>query len=240
MRDLVVEATDLWRSHTVGGQQIHALAGLSLQIRRGEFVAVMGSSGSGKSTLLNVLGCLDRPTAGIYRLTGEDTACLDEAALARLRNRRIGFCFQSYNLLPRGTAVQNVALPLIYAGVGRSRREALARARLVEMGLEERLEHRSTQLSGGQQQRVAIARALVADPDILLADEPTGTLDTKTGQEVMALFQELHRRGRTIVLVTHDPGVAAYAERLVRLHDGMVASDERLVSSGPLPRGSAA
>lgn len=227
MSDFVVEATDLWRTHVVGGQQIHALAGLSLRIGRGEFVAVMGPSGSGKSTLLNVLGCLDRPTAGVYRLAGEDTARLDADALARLRNRRIGFCFQSFNLLPRGTALQNVALPLVYAGVGRSRREEVARARLVDVGLEARLQHRSTQLSGGQQQRVAIARALVTDPDILLADEPTGTLDTRTGREVMGLLQGLHRQGRTIVLVTHDPGIAAYARRLVRLRDGTVASDEQ-------------
>jgi putative ABC transport system ATP-binding protein len=227
VNELVAEMVELWRTHLVGGQRIHALAGLDLQIRRGEFVAVMGPSGSGKSTLLNVLGCLDRPTSGIYRLTGEDTARLDADALARLRNRRIGFCFQSFNLLPRATALQNVALPLVYAGVGQGRCEALARARLVEVGLEARLEHRSTQLSGGQQQRVAIARALVTDPDILLADEPTGTLDTRTGQEVMALLQGLHGQGRTIVLVTHDPSIASYAERLVRLRDGKVASDER-------------
>lgn len=242
MRDLVVEASDLWRTHVVGGQQIHALAGLDLRIGRGEFVAVMGPSGSGKSTLLNVLGCLDRPTAGIYRLAGEDTARLDADALAGLRNRRIGFCFQSFNLLPRATALQNVALPLVYAGVGRAKREALARARLVEVGLQARLEHRSTQLSGGQQQRVAIARALVTDPDILLADEPTGTLDTRTGQEVMRLLQGLHRQGRTIILVTHDPGIAGYAERLVHLRDGKVASDEQQIQavSAGAPCGAAA
>lgn len=242
MPDIVVDTRDLWRTHSVGGQQIHALAGLSLQIQRGEFVAVMGPSGSGKSTLLNVLGCLDRPTGGTYRLAGEDTARLDADSLARLRNRRIGFCFQSFNLLPRATALQNVALPLIYAGVGGARREEMARARLIEVGLGSRLEHRSTQLSGGQQQRVAIARALVTDPDILLADEPTGTLDTKTGQEVMALLQGLHRQGRTIILVTHDPGIAAYAERLVRLRDGRLASDElqRPVAPGMPAREAAA
>ncbi len=242
MHDVVVEAADVWRTHLAAGQQIHALAGLSLRVRRGEFVAVMGPSGSGKSTLLNVLGCLDRPTAGAYRLAGEDTARLDADALAQLRNRRIGFCFQSYNLLPRMTALQNVAMPLVYAGVGRHRRDELARARLLEVGLGPRLEHRSSQLSGGQQQRVAIARALVTDPDILLADEPTGTLDTRTGQEVMALLQGLHRQGRTIILVTHDPGIAAYAERLIRLRDGKVASDERQRAAGsaPAPCGAAA
>jgi len=231
--ELVVEAKDVWRTHHAGGQPVHALAGLNLNIEHGEFVAVMGPSGSGKSTLLNVLGCLDRPTSGIYRLAGEDTSRLGSDALARLRNRRIGFCFQSYNLLPRATAVQNVALPLVYSGVDRRTREARARARLIEVGLGGRLEHRSTQLSGGQQQRVAIARALVSDPDILLADEPTGTLDSHTGRGVMALLQGLHRQGRTIILVTHDPSVAAYAERLVALQDGRVAKDQRQLGVAP-------
>jgi len=230
---LVVDAKDVWRTHHAGGQPVHALAGLNLNIERGEFLAVMGPSGSGKSTLLNVLGCLDRPTSGIYRLAGEDTSKLGADALARLRNRRIGFCFQSYNLLPRFTAVQNVALPLVYSGVDRRTREERARARLTEVGLGARLEHRSTQLSGGQQQRVAIARALVTDPDILLADEPTGTLDSHTGREVMALLQGLHRQGRTIILVTHDPSIAAYAERLVALQDGKVAKDQRQFGGAP-------
>ena len=233
MPELVVEAKDVWRTHHAGGQPVHALAGLNLNIEHGEFVAVMGPSGSGKSTLLNVLGCLDRPTSGIYRLAGEDTSRLGSDALARLRNRRIGFCFQSYNLLPRATAVQNVALPLVYSGVDRRTREGRARARLIEVGLGGRLEHRSTQLSGGQQQRVAIARALVTDPDILLADEPTGTLDSHTGRGVMALLQGLHRQGRTIILVTHDPSVAAYAERLVALQDGRVAKDQRQLGVAP-------
>jgi putative ABC transport system ATP-binding protein len=240
--ELVVEAKDVWRTHHAGGQPVHALAGLELSIERGEFVAVMGPSGSGKSTLLNVLGCLDRPTSGMYRLAGEDTSRLGSDALARLRNRRIGFCFQSYNLLPRATAVQNVALPLVYSGVDRKTRVERARARLFEVGLGARLEHRATQLSGGQQQRVAIARALVTDPDILLADEPTGTLDSHTGREVMALLQGLHRQGRTIVLVTHDPNIAAYAERLVALQDGRVAKDQRQLGIAPTPpeRGVAA
>jgi putative ABC transport system ATP-binding protein len=222
----LVEATALRREHKVGGESIVALARVDLTVQRGEFVAVMGPSGSGKSTLLNILGCLDRPTGGSYRLAGEDTARLDAAALAGLRNRRIGFCFQSFNLLPRATAVQNVALPLIYAGVPLRRREELARAMLTEVALAERFSHRPTQLSGGQQQRVAIARALVTDPDLLLADEPTGTLDSRTGAEVMSLLQRLHARGRTLILVTHDPGIAGYAERIVCLRDGRVEADE--------------
>jgi putative ABC transport system ATP-binding protein len=222
----LVEAIGVTRLHEVGGETVAALAGLDLRIDRGEFVAIMGPSGSGKSTLLNLLGCLDRPTAGAYRLAGEDTSRLDASALARLRNRRIGFCFQSFNLLPRFTAVQNVALPLVYAGVPRRRREELACAKLVEVGLAERLNHRSTQLSGGQQQRVAIARALVTEPDILLADEPTGTLDTRTGHEVMALLQALHASGRTVIVVTHDAKIAAFARRTVRLRDGRIESDE--------------
>ena len=225
MADVLVEAVALRREHLVGGMQVVAVAHIDLAIRRGEFVAIMGPSGSGKSTLLNILGCLDRPSGGTYRIAGEDTSRLDAAALARLRNRRIGFCFQSFNLLPRATAVQNVALPLIYAGMPLRRREELARAMLVEVGLGERFDHRPTQLSGGQQQRVAIARALVTNPDLLLADEPTGTLDSRTGAEVMALFHRLHRSGRTLILVTHDPGIAGHAERIVRLRDGRIEAD---------------
>ena len=224
----LVEAVAVTRLHRVAGDTVAALAGIDLRIERGEFVAVMGPSGSGKSTLLNILGCLDRPTGGSYRLAGEDTARLDAGALARLRNRRIGFCFQSFNLLPRATALQNVALPLVYAGVPWRRRDELARTKLTEVGLADRLNHRSTQLSGGQQQRVAIARALVTDPDILLADEPTGTLDTRTGEEVMALLGALHAAGRTIILVTHDANIAAHAQRVVRLCDGRVESDRML------------
>jgi putative ABC transport system ATP-binding protein len=221
----VVELAGVSRTYVVGGTTIAALGSVDLRIERGEFVAIMGPSGSGKSTLLNVLGCLDRPTAGTYRIAGEDTANLDLAALARLRNRRIGFCFQSFNLLPRATAVENVSLPLVYAAVPRGRRLELARAKLCEVGLGERLEHRSTQLSGGQQQRVAIARALVTEPDILLADEPTGTLDSRTGEEVMGLMGRRHENGRTIILVTHDSSIAAHARRVVRLRDGAVESD---------------
>ena len=221
----VVELVGVGRTYSVGGTTIAALKSVDLTIARGEFVAIMGPSGSGKSTLLNILGCLDRPTAGSYRIAGEDTARLDLAALARLRNRRIGFCFQSFNLLPRATAVENVSLPLVYAGVPRRRRLELARAKLREVGLGERLDHRSTQLSGGQQQRVAIARALVTEPDILLADEPTGTLDSRTGEEVMALLARLHADGRTIILVTHDANIAGHAQRVVRVRDGAIESD---------------
>lgn len=240
MVDLLVEAVGLTRLHRVAGETVAALAGVDLRIERGEFVAIMGPSGSGKSTLLNVLGCLDRPTNGVYRLAGEDTSRLNGGELARLRNRRIGFCFQSFNLLPRVTAIQNVALPLVYAGVPRRRREELARSKLIELGLAERLNHRSTQLSGGQQQRVAIARALVTEPDILLADEPTGTLDTRTGQEVMALLQTLHSAGRTVIVVTHDAKIAAYAERIVRFRDGRIESDEAQTWPAPSPERSAA
>lgn len=228
MRTTLVDAVGVTRLHRVAGETVAALAGIDLRIGRGEFVAIMGPSGSGKSTLLNILGCLDRATSGSYRLAGVDTAQLDAEALARLRNRRIGFCFQSFNLLPRATAVQNVALPLIYAGIPRRRRDELARMKLAEVGLADRLNHHSTQLSGGQQQRVAIARALVTDPDILLADEPTGTLDTRTGEEVMALLGALHAAGRTVILVTHDGKIAAHAQRIIRLCDGRVESDRIL------------
>ena len=238
MQPPVVELTGVERTYFVGGTTIAALKSVDLTIGRGEFVAIMGPSGSGKSTLLNILGCLDRPTAGSYRIAGENTAELDLAALARLRNRRIGFCFQSFNLLPRATAVENVSLPLVYAGVPRRRRLELARATLREVGLGERLEHRSTQLSGGQQQRVAIARALVTEPDILLADEPTGTLDSRTGEEVMALLTRLHEDGRTIILVTHDANIAAHAQRTVRVRDGVIESDSRIFQ--PLPARNAA
>ena len=238
MQPPVVELTGVERTYFVGGTTIVALKSIDLTIGRGEFVAIMGPSGSGKSTLLNILGCLDRPTAGSYRIAGENTAELDLAALARLRNRRIGFCFQSFNLLPRATAVENVSLPLVYAGVPRRRRLELARATLREVGLGERLEHRSTQLSGGQQQRVAIARALVTEPDILLADEPTGTLDSRTGEEVMALLTRLHEDGRTIILVTHDANIAAHAQRTVRVRDGVIESDSRIFQ--PLPARNAA
>jgi putative ABC transport system ATP-binding protein len=208
--------------------EVVALRDVDLEIRRGEFVAIVGPSGSGKSTLMNVLGCLDAPGSGTYRCDGVDVATLDAAARARLRLRKIGFVFQGFNLLSRMSALDNVALPLSYAGVPRAQRRPRARAALAEVGLEERASHRPSELSGGQQQRVAIARALVNRPPILLADEPTGALDTRTGADILALFKRLQLAGHTIILITHDPAVADAADRVVRIQDGAVVSDERI------------
>ncbi|MBW6455158.1 MAG: ABC transporter ATP-binding protein [Trueperaceae bacterium] len=213
-----------------GGVEVHALRGLDLEVGRGEYAAIMGPSGSGKSTLLQILGCLDVPTEGSYRLAGDEVADLDEAALAGIRNRRIGFVFQSYNLLPRATAVDNVALPLLYRGVPPRERRARALDALERVGLADRVHHRPNELSGGQRQRVAIARALTTEPDILLADEPTGNLDSTTGQEVLALFDALHREGRTILIVTHEQDVAEHCERIIRIFDGQVASSEAVTA----------
>jgi putative ABC transport system ATP-binding protein len=217
---------DVWKTYQVGQQQVHALRGLSVDIAQGEYTALMGPSGSGKSTLMNMLGCLDTPTSGRYRLAGEDVGTLDDDALADIRNRRIGFVFQTFNLMPRYTALENVALPLVYAGASRADREARAREVLEQVGLADRMDHRPNELSGGQRQRVAVARALVNRPDLLLADEPTGNLDTKTSLEIMALFGEIHAAGNTVVLVTHEEDIAAYAHRVVRLRDGVVSADE--------------
>ena len=217
---------DVWKTYQVGRQQVHALRGLSVDIAQGEYTALMGPSGSGKSTLMNMLGCLDTPTSGRYRLAGEDVGTLDDDALADIRNRRIGFVFQTFNLMPRYTALENVALPLVYAGASRADREAQAREVLEQVGLADRMDHRPNELSGGQRQRVAVARALVNRPDLLLADEPTGNLDTKTSLEIMALFGEIHAAGNTVVLVTHEEDIAAYAHRVVRLRDGVVSADE--------------
>jgi putative ABC transport system ATP-binding protein len=212
------------RVYRMGEVEVPALDDVSLDIGSGEFVAILGPSGSGKSTMMNILGCLDRPTHGAYHLAGSAVAELDDDALARLRSRTIGFVFQSYNLLPRTSALDNVATPLLYQGVGRGERMRRARAALDRLGLGDRVSHEPSELSGGQQQRVAIARALVTEPALVLADEPTGNLDSHAGAEVMAVLRDLHDQGRTVVLITHDPDVAASADRQIHLHDGKVAA----------------
>ncbi len=212
------------RVYDMGRVAVPALDDVSLGVQPGEFVAIVGPSGSGKSTMMNILGCLDRPTHGAYRLAGTPVADLDDDGLARLRSRSIGFIFQSYNLLPRTTALDNVAAPLLYQGIGRAERARRARAALERLGLGDRVDHEPTELSGGQQQRVAVARALVTEPALILADEPTGNLDSHAGAEVISLLRELHRAGRTIVLITHDPDVAASADRQVHLLDGRIAA----------------
>jgi len=222
----VIELSSITKIYTTGDVELRALDGVSLRIDEGEFVAIMGASGSGKSTMMSVIGCLDRPTMGTYQLAGHRVSGLSRADLADVRNRFLGFVFQQFNLLSRTSALENVELPLLYAGVGSSERHKRATRALERVGLANRLEHRPNQLSGGQQQRVAIARAIVNTPKVLLADEPTGALDSKTSVEVMALFQELWRAGMTVVLVTHEPDVAAYASRVVIMRDGKVLSDE--------------
>ena len=221
-RPFVFELRDLWRTYLLGGHEVHALAGVDLTIEEGAYVAIMGPSGSGKSTLLNVLGLLDRPTRGTYRLGGRDVSALDDDDVSAERGRRLGFVFQNYNLIPQLDVVENVEVPMVYAGVPDHEARERARALATRMGLEARLDHRPTELSGGQQQRVAIARALANDPLVLLADEPTGNLDSRTGQEILGLLYELHAQGKTLVVVTHDPGVAARADRIVRMRDGRV------------------
>ena len=223
----MIELRDVERHFHVGGEVVRALDGVDLDIASGEYVAVLGSSGSGKSTLMNMLGCLDTPTGGSYRLAGEAVEKLDDDALAEVRNRRIGFVFQTFHLLPRLDALDNVALPLLYREVPRAERRRKAQEVLEQVGLGHRTKHRPNELSGGQCQRVAIARSLITDPAILLADEPTGNLDSKTSDEIMGLFDRLHQGGRTLILVTHEDDVAAHAHRQIRLHDGKVASDQR-------------
>ena len=224
---MLIHTTDLTKDYTLGDSVVHALAGVSIDIDAGEFVAVMGPSGSGKSTFMNLIGCLDRPSSGDYRLAGEDVSHMGADQLAAVRNRRIGFVFQQFNLLPRTSALENVELPLIYAGVKPAPRHARAAAKLALVGLASRADHHPAQLSGGQQQRVAIARALVNEPALILADEPTGALDSRTSLEIMALLQQLNRTGMTIVVVTHEHDIAAYATRLITFRDGRVKHDER-------------
>ncbi len=228
MNDYLIQVEKLEKVYGDGEIAVHALAGVDLTIKKGEFAAIMGASGSGKSTLMNILGCLDRPTAGAYWLDGEDVSDLDKEELADVRNRKIGFVFQSFNLLPRLSALKNVMLPLMYRAEERldvEEREARAIAALESVGLGDRLEHRPNQLSGGQQQRVAIARALVNQPPLILADEPTGNLDSRSSEEIMALIHDLHARGVTILMVTHEPDIAAHAQRVICLHDGVIVSD---------------
>jgi len=224
-RDAVIVTRNLQRDYDMGGEVVHALRGVDVVIRKNEFVAVMGPSGSGKSTLMNLVGCLDSPTAGEYWLNGHRVSELGDDELARIRNKEIGFVFQTFNLLPRATALHNVELPLVYAGLGGRERRALATEALRRVGLQDRMQHRPNELSGGQRQRVAIARALVNQPSILLADEPTGNLDSATSEEILSLFEALYRDGQTIVLVTHESDIAAHARRQVHLKDGRVESD---------------
>jgi putative ABC transport system ATP-binding protein len=223
----LIETSDIWKTYIMGEEEIHALRGVSIAIDRGEYVAIMGPSGSGKSTLMTLIGCLDTPSKGSYVLNGNEVARMDDNELARIRNEEIGFVFQTFNLLPRATALHNVELPLVYAGVPAAEREKRAKAALDRVELASRMTHRPNELSGGQRQRVAIARALVNNPSILLADEPTGNLDSKTGAEIMGLFERLHQAGNTIVLVTHEADVAAYAHRTLHLRDGVVERDVR-------------
>ena len=225
--DVVLALRDVYKTYEMGEEKVHALRGVSLDIGENEYVAVMGPSGSGKSTLMNIIGCLDVPTSGTYSLDGEMVADKRESELAEIRNRLIGFVFQTFNLLPRADILHNVELPLIYGGVGKARRRELAYEALERVGLADRVKHRPNELSGGQRQRVAIARALVFNPSIVLADEPTGNLDSRTGEEIMAAFDEVHASGQTIILVTHEDHIAAHAKRTLRLRDGRIESDTR-------------
>ena len=230
----LIETTDLWKTYVMGDEEIHAMNGVSVSIDRGEYVAIMGPSGSGKSTLMNLIGCLDTPSKGSYVLNGQEVARMDDNELARIRNEEIGFVFQTFNLLPRATALHNVELPLVYAGVPATEREKRAKEALEKVGLTSRMLHKPNELSGGQRQRVAIARALVNNPSILLADEPTGNLDSKTGAEIMHLFARLHEAGNAIILVTHEADVAAYAHRTIYLKDGQVERDVQASRQSPV------
>ena len=226
MKEIIL-ARDLWKVYQMGKLKVNALSGIDLVIHQNEYVALMGPSGSGKSTLMNVLGCLDTPSSGTYILNDYDVSTMSDSELAEIRNKQIGFVFQTFNLLPRLTALDNVALPLVYGGVARSKRIERAEAVLEQVGLSDRMDHKPNELSGGQRQRVAIARALVCNPSIILADEPTGNLDTKTSIEIMEIFEKVHNDGNTIILVTHEPDIAEHAHRLIRLRDGKVEIDEK-------------
>ena len=223
----VIEIRDIIRDFQLGQETVHVLKGIDLDIETGDYVAIMGPSGSGKSTLMNLLGCLDTPTAGTYILNGKDVSQMSDDELAEIRNTEIGFVFQTFNLLPRTTALDNVALPMVYAGASKSERHKRASEVLTDVGLADRMDHKPNQLSGGQRQRVAVGRALVNKPSIILADEPTGNLDSKTGHEIMALFDEIHKAGNTVIMVTHEEEIAAHAHRVIRLRDGMIESDTR-------------
>jgi len=229
---MTIALKDVTKTYTMGDNTVYALAGISLEIAAGEMTAIMGPSGSGKSTLMNILGCLDRPTSGSYLLDGQEVALQNDDQLAVTRNRKIGFVFQNFNLLPRMSALQNVALPMIYAGMARQERLATASEALALVGLKDRENHRPNEMSGGQRQRVAIARALVNDPAIIMADEPTGNLDTKSGNEIMEIFCNLNRQGRTIILVTHEPDIATYTRRIIHVRDGQLVRDERKEGAG--------
>ncbi|MGE5315743.1 MAG: ABC transporter ATP-binding protein [Acidobacteriota bacterium] len=227
----VINIKNISKTYVMGTEEVHALQDVSLEVARGEYVALMGPSGSGKSTLMNIIGCLDTPTSGLYEFTGVNVSDMNDNELAKIRNKEIGFVFQTFNLIPRSNALHNVELPLVYAGVHASERRRLATEALKHVSLEDRMSHKPNELSGGQRQRVAIARALVTKPSIILADEPTGNLDSKTGEDIMALFNELHKQGNTIILVTHEPDIAEHAHRMIRLRDGRIEGDETVPAS---------